>query len=112
MNTHETYCSLETCKLLKQAGFDWECPQIYLQTVRGHEIHGMYKGWIPSPHDFWCPTLSVAQKWLREIEQCNVQVYPMFSFDGVLEYYFVEIIYKNPYDSRLCIKSNRFTTYE
>ena len=47
---------------------------MYLFTVRGHEIHGMYKGWMPSPKDYWCPTLDVAQKWLREVKEMYVDV--------------------------------------
>lgn len=31
MNTHESYVSLETTKLLKQAGFDWKCINRYIK---------------------------------------------------------------------------------
>ena len=67
MNTYETYVSLETAKLLKQAGFDWEVDACY--------TYGDYFDFLQRPKncneiEHWhsAPTLSVAQKWLREVK--------------------------------------------
>ena len=114
MNTHETYVSLETGKLLKQAGFDWECRKIYYcyhEDGDKWELEDNYKNHkhiLKLDHCLLTPTLEVAQRWLREVKQCYVHVYPMFSFEGTLEYYFVEVIYPR---SRV-IKQNEFNTYE
>ena len=70
MNTHETYVSLEVAKLLKEVGFDWEC---------SHWIGDDGSLWITdretnnlSPENkerfLHCPSLAVAQKWLREVK--------------------------------------------
>lgn len=82
MNTHESYVSLETAKLLKEAGFDWECEEyrekIYIP------INSKDLPTLPLPYNLSCkviedaneksfeirkyprPTLEVAQRWLRE----------------------------------------------
>ena len=114
MNTHETYVSLETDKLLKQAGFDWECRKIYYcyhEDGDKWELEDNYKNHkhiLKLDHCLLTPTLEVAQRWLREVKQCYVHVYPMFSFEGTLEYYFVEVIYPRSRD----VKQNEFSTYE
>ena len=53
--THEYYVNFETAKLLKEAGFDWECPDKYERSI----IACRYE-------DYEKPTLAVAQRWLRE----------------------------------------------
>ena len=69
MNTHEIYVSLEVAKLLKQAGFDWVCPDKYERNI----IACRYE-------DYEKPTLSVAQKWLREVK--GVEVYAHVFYDS------------------------------
>ena len=89
MNTHETYVSLEVAKLLKEAGFDWETREYYKFTDEGYrfrwnalpvnwnkkvaaliaEKHGLSEGYS-------APTLSVVQKWLREVK--GYSIYPTF----------------------------------
>ena len=54
---HECYVSLEVAKLLKEAGFDWECPDKYERSI----IACRYE-------DYEKPTLDVAQRWLREVK--------------------------------------------
>ena len=72
MNTHETYVSLETDKLLKQAGFDWECRKIYYcyhedgDTWELEDNYKNYKSILKLDHCLLTPTLDVAQRWLRE----------------------------------------------
>ena len=72
MNEHENYCSLETAKLLKQAGFDWECDKGY-DGKRNEEL------WVLLNFNLFndkysLPSLSVAQKWLREVKGIEVNV--------------------------------------
>ena len=81
MNTHESYVSLETSKLLKQAGFDWSVEQWYEVLENGQEMYaegmtynmncGLYGESVYS-----MPTLSIAQRWLREIENIDVYIFP------------------------------------
>lgn len=72
MNTHETYVNLETAKLLKQAGFDWEVESIY----SGDTLCENSIGWGSFPVDanstphkdvFSAPSLAITQRWLREV---------------------------------------------
>ena len=105
MNTHETYVSLKTSQLLKRAGFDWGCDTFYGLDVRykgksidedkeyelkvcgkGKEIEYVDGGMVynfyhtnKEDEDFGGysrPTLSIAQKWLREIKDYDVYVFP------------------------------------
>ena len=87
MNTHETYVSLETGKLLKQAGFDWECSCYYsvntLHEPNNGFIH-IYKQYKALFYDhnrtkmpvYSAPTLDVAQRWLREVKDLDVYIFP------------------------------------
>ena len=82
MNTHETYVSLEVAKLLKQAGFDWKVRYMYRNNNPTLCIcsETPYRN-MPKPNKcpmFWqyaAPTLSVAQKWLREVKHIDVFVW-------------------------------------
>ena len=73
MNTHETYVSLETAQLLKEAGFDWDCLGVW--------VEGKFSIWYEPKSNVWwkgqkevysASTLAVAQKWLREVK--NIQI--------------------------------------
>ena len=107
---NEYYVSPEVAKLLEKVGFDWECRKCYNEGVLFDMEPDEIRKQTPqhSSYDVSAPTLEVAQRWLREVKQCYVHVYPMFSFEGTLEYYFVEVIYP----SSRAIKQNEFNTYE
>ena len=60
---HECYVSLEVAKLLKEAGFDWECPYKYERSIMACRYE-----------DYEKPTLDVAQRWLREAKNYYVSV--------------------------------------
>ena len=74
---HEYCVSLEVAKLLKKAGFDWECSCYYsvntLHEPNNGFIH-IYKQYKALFYDhnrtkmpvYSAPTLDVAQRWLRE----------------------------------------------
>jgi len=80
--THECYVSLEVAKLLKQAGFDWGLNSRW-QDWGGKNPHEFilktdllyadgpaeYDGFHALP----APTLSVAQRWLREVKGIYVE---------------------------------------
>jgi len=75
MNTHESYVSLETAKMLKQAGFDWECPQAY--DIMDGDICNVSPWDVENLGGFvYAPTLEVAQRWLREVKNCDIYVTP------------------------------------
>ena len=75
MNTHESYVSLKTDALLKQAGFDW------------------YEKDLPEYSIFTVPTLAVAQRWLREVkgyilEITAVRKNPDDAYKTYIEYWY------------------------
>lgn len=104
MNTHEIYVSLEIAKLLKEAGFDWECSGHWVETNKDNKdallvlpsepcLYGpnlvddnlnMYMICVKNYNAvedeigfqfyYSAPTLAVAQKWLRETK--GYAVYP------------------------------------
>ena len=69
---HECYVSLDVTKLLKEAGFDWECRKIYYcyhedgDTWELEDNYKNYKSILKLDHCLLTPTLDVAQRWLRE----------------------------------------------
>ena len=96
-SAHQSFVMLETAKLLKQAGFDWEVMSYYQEgtlmssgeprELDNREIHGILeekdynhfyeredrKNWKKDREYFSCPTLAVAQRWLRERHQIAVE---------------------------------------
>ena len=106
METHETYVSIETAKLLKQAGFDWEIDTFYQRYYEGdgHDnsipteefvLHNAdyahCSNWNNTPltnlngilHRLSAPTLEVAQKWLREVKNCQIEIMYMYDKYGI-----------------------------
>jgi len=82
---HEYYVSLEVAKLLKEAGFNWECRGIYVLdsendtdyvfstanfTNTSKEIEGYIR--------LSAPTLEIAQRWLREVKRINIEILYLF----------------------------------
>lgn len=96
MNTHESYVSLETAKLLKDAGFNWECKESFRELIRIplDDNPDIKLPDLPLPYYLACdsiaaeeensfkinfyprPTLEVAQRWLREIKVIHICVKP------------------------------------
>lgn len=75
MNTHETYVSLETAQLLKKAGFDWECR--YGFDEKRTICRGVFNTINWNDGKTLCcsrPELHIAQKWLREVKNMNIEV--------------------------------------
>ena len=84
---HEYYVSLEVAKLLKEAGFDWECSCYYsvntLHEPNNGFIH-IYKQYKALFYDhnrtkmpvYSAPTLDAAQRWLREVKDIDIYIFP------------------------------------
>ena len=80
---HECYVSLEVAKLLKEAGFDWEVQSYYSKLSRKQgrllwlPCGCMYKENInTNKNRYSAPTLDVAQRWLREVKDIDVYIFP------------------------------------
>ena len=73
---HECYVSLEVAKLLKEAGFDWECKEYYYNfatTGWSLSFDDNFVNWNSwSERYISAPTLEVAQRWLREIKNIEI----------------------------------------
>lgn len=75
---HEPHVSLDTANLLKQAGFDWNCQGFYKENV-------FYSGSIEYCSNYYyqesvyvkAPSLYVAQRWLREVKEMCIVVFPV-----------------------------------
>lgn len=75
----EELVTLETAKLLKEKGFVWECERI----IGCNKVITKYD--LPQsmsccteiddePVEFLCPTLYIAQKWLRETKNLHIEI--------------------------------------
>ena len=83
---HECYVSLEVAKLLKEAGFDWECSCYYYVNTLHEPNNGfihIYKQYKALFYDhnrtkmpvYSAPTLEVAQRWLREVKHLDISIH-------------------------------------
>ena len=78
----EELVTLETAKLLKEKGFNWKCEHI----IDCNKVITKYD--FPQsmsccteiddePVEFLCPTLYIAQKWLRETKNLHIEIFYM-----------------------------------
>jgi len=115
LDDKESYVSLETAKLLKEAGFDWRTRRYYSQNgemdIDRCYFNSMNWNWDVLQHDgvkCSAPTLAVAQKWMREVIGVNVEVMYLFK---PCNYYFARACRLED-DSVLRIKNCRSSVYE
>ena len=104
----ESYVSLETAKLLKEAGFDWPCEK-WFELKDGTPVEwgaDASCNWNVSKDDYSRPTLSLAAKWLREVKNIHIQIYCTSNSDWG---YMTDII--GDCDEPLC-EDSKFPTYE
>ena len=75
---HEYYVSSEVAKLLEKAGFDWKCRKCYNKGVLFDMEPDEIRTQTPqhSSYDVLAPTLDVAQRWLREVKDIDVYIFP------------------------------------
>ena len=75
----EELVTLETAKLLKEKGFVWKCEHL----IDRNKVITKYN--LPQnmsccteiddePVEFLCPTLYIAQKWLRETKNLHIEI--------------------------------------
>lgn len=83
MNTHEQYISLETAKLLKKVGFDWEVYSFYDTNYKDilftRRVACVNWNMSDSGYMFSAPTQAVAMRWLREVNLLNVEIETTYS---------------------------------
>ena len=78
---HECYVSLEVAKLLKEAGFDWEehYPRNFCYVNDNTELFdkSVLKNYIEDDDVIYlAPTLDITQRWLREVKDIDVYIFP------------------------------------
>lgn len=75
---HEYYVSLEVAKLLRDVGFDWNCYKVYKTDVTENLTLFTYtkEEGYRNTSEFICsaPTLDVAQRWLREVKNIDINI--------------------------------------
>lgn len=74
----EAYCTYETCKLLKEKGFDWDCDHYYKpngEIVRTFHIEGSrhINSSVLYEHQCLAPTQQMAMRWLREMKNIDIE---------------------------------------
>lgn len=75
----ESYVSLETARLLKEAGFDWKCEWFFTEKeLLGHSSISENHNEIHEYGGCSRPTLSLAAKWLRKENNIYVEVIRKF----------------------------------
>lgn len=125
MEWYETYVSLETAKLLKQADFDWKIYTGYIAYEGGHAFttnfqtpynfngdtkdlfsnYGEYKEVLSKP------TLAVAQRWFRE--EKNIAIDIKSNKQGYYDFMVHRInMVDYIFPSVLCVSACKFNTYE
>ena len=89
---HEYYVSFDVAKLLKEAGFDWECKLHFSELnapkeagifdISTNKVYGVFDN--PTEDDILRPTIDVAQRWLREVNDVDIMVRVYYHYG---EYY-------------------------
>lgn len=111
-DSHEEYVSFETAKLLKQVGFKWPTNKAF--DIKGNSAVRHLTNWNANDeYKDWCfaaPTLSVAQRWLREKKMCEVYVYMPDDYNTDYVYVINGVILDGASDLKK--KKNGFGYYE
>lgn len=89
--THEQFITLETAKLAKQAGFDWEVYSCYYKSSPDRvstngTLTSNFNGYAFQHIAISAPTQSVLQRWLRELHNLIVVVKPYYGKKVVYGY--------------------------
>ena len=103
---HESYVSLEIAKPLKKLGFKWGCRAAWDLTFPDEpylNYDAVYQTDFNNDVDdiLYAPTLSVAQRWLREVKKLYIEIRRMPKCD-LFDRYFTSIaIMQEPFDTEL-----------
>ena len=111
---HECYVDLEVAKLLKEAGFDWECCYCYDAETKDFldDNEGEFNFNEGDDNNFYsASTLDVAQRWLREAKNISVDISSTRYSEW--EYIIRKINQVNHNDNTIfALTACRFYTYE
>ena len=114
---HECYVSLEVAKLLKKAGFNWECKMIHFCYVEDDYMWNLEdndkkaRSILELDYCLLAPTLDVAQRWLREVKNISIAI----SSTNYSEYkYIIRKVNQSHYSDNtiLALTACGFYTYE
>ena len=119
---HESYVSLEIAKLLKKLGFKWGCRAAWDLTFPDEpylNYDAVYQTDFNNDVDdiLYAPTLSVAQRWLREVKKLYIEIRRMPKCD-LFDRYFTSIaIMRESFDTEMRDKDDEiiyisWKTYE
>ena len=104
--THEQFITLETAKLAKKAGFDWECLIAYYTISDGvFKFHtsdnNIPVNWNQHKDYYSVPTQAVLQRWLREVKKIQVETGIGFTIEDsiIRPAYYVYCTSTNYYNS-------------
>ena len=110
---HESYVSLEIAKLLKKLGFKWGCRAAWDLTFPNEPYLNhvaVYPTYFNNDVDdiLYAPTLAVAQRWLREVKRCIVEV----NYDDCQKHYWVELFINEDDGGGIPFYGNVFAMFE
>lgn len=126
----EQLISIETAKLAKEKGFNWEVRYSYGHTINPHIVYPNEEYSIPSDfnspnagrnwkHLYSAPTQSLLQKWLREVHNIHIGIVLVVKTLGAHEFAVQKLLWRfeivainNKYDSRDMSSKERYVTYE
>ena len=113
---HESYVSLEIAKLLKKLGFKWGCRAAWDLTFPDEpylNYDAVYQTDFNNDVDdiLYAPTLSVAQRWLREVKKLYIEIRRMPKCD-LFDRYFTSIaIMQEPFDTEMRDKDDEINEF-
>lgn len=122
--THEDYVSYPLARKLKEAGFDWECRAVWhfdgeeYNFILDYGATFMHPKDIPhwntskvwGSHIYSAPTLAQAVKWLREVKDYIIVVYPSTDFSDFNDV--MEPFLDGKWFFELWVKANRISLKE
>ena len=89
----EELVTLETAKLLKEKGFNWKCEHIIgcNKVITKYDLPQSMSCCTEIDNEsveFLCPTLYIAQKWLRKTKNLHIEIYRNTCGYGYVRWYY------------------------
>ena len=111
----EDYVSYEVAKLLREKGFDESTSMVYMSygglcklnrydSIRNSNYNDITKNYF----EYTAPTHQMVMKWLREVYNIVISIFPTIEIDMIVREDYNYTIYKN----RTAIYQNSSLTYE
>lgn len=91
----EDYVSFETAKLLKEKGFNEPCLMCYNSDKKLDNYGHYYSCKNSDVFALTAPTLQMVMKWLRELHNIVISIFPTIETDMIVREDYIYIIYKN-----------------